>query len=97
MIQEPEPLSCPYSQDRGRAEHRLDGLEAGTEQDDLRRAWPVSWNLGFWDSQRYGYTGEIHRGWRQSLEGMRLHIARPCLKTKQEKLKIEILHCLGRR
>lgn len=76
----------------------MDGLEAGTEQDDLRRAWPVSWDLGFWDSQRFGYTGEKHRGRRrQSLEGMRRYIARPCLKTKQEKLKIEILPCLGRR
>lgn len=63
-----EPFSCLYSQDSilgGRAEYRLDGLEAGAQQDDLRRAWPVSWNPGFWDSQGYGYTGETHRGWRQ--------------------------------
>lgn len=61
MTWEPGPLSCSHSQDRvlgGRAEHRLDGLEAGAGQDDLKRAWPVSWNLRFCDSRRYGYTLE---------------------------------------
>lgn len=67
---EPESLSC-FVLWTGFL-HRLDSLEAGAEQDDLKRAWPVSWNLGFCDSQRYGYIGEIHRGWRQSLEGMHL-------------------------
>lgn len=71
---EPESF-LPHALDRDpteRTEHRLDSLEAGTEQDDLKRAWPVSWNLGFWDSQRYSYIGEIHRGWRQGLEGTHL-------------------------
>ena len=70
MTWEPESLSC-FVLWTGFL-HRLDSLEAGAEQDDLKRAWPVSWNLGFCDSQRYGYIGEIHRGWRQSLEGMHL-------------------------
>lgn len=30
-------------------------------QDDLKRAWPMSWNLAFCDSQRYGYRWEKDR------------------------------------
>lgn len=41
-------------------------------RDDLKRAWPMSWNLGFCDLQRYGYRWERERqrGRRQSLESM---------------------------
>jgi hypothetical protein len=62
VTRDPEPLPCSTLRDRGllRPEHRLMDWRQWAGQSDLKRAWSMSWNLVFCDSQRYGYR------WRET-------------------------------